>query len=341
MRTSSIAGYLLCLVVAGSCAVGSSDEPASAPVTTELHRVIVDYSPTVSDVGGLMYLLAHPSVDVVAVTLPGTGEAGCELGIEVTIGILAMFEQSETPVSCDPEIPVHAHNWPAEFLAGQDELGRGLDTSGTTQSLEPPADLIARVVSEPGPPVVIYAVAPLTNIAAAIRSHPELVETVTHLVVMGGAVDAPGNVEGQQAEWNFWIDIPAAATVIASGIPVTLVPLDATNDVPVIEAYIRALEQSEPTAANIYLTSLVTSFPAVTSGFYYMWDELAASIAAGESTVSTETIKVKVVESGNNIGQTVRSDSGAPITLATGVPNPEEFYAGFVRRLAGQVASDD
>ena len=40
--------------------------------------VIVDYSPTVSDVGGLMYLLAHPRVDVIAISLPVTGEAGGE-----------------------------------------------------------------------------------------------------------------------------------------------------------------------------------------------------------------------------------------------------------------------
>jgi hypothetical protein len=73
----------------------------SAPMS-----VIVDYSPTVSDVGGLVYLLAHPSVDVVAVTLPGTGEAGCDLGIEVTLGILAMFNEAEIPrPNVAPRVP--------------------------------------------------------------------------------------------------------------------------------------------------------------------------------------------------------------------------------------------
>lgn len=76
--------------------------------------VIVDYSPTVPDVGALMYLLAHPSVEVVAVTLPATGEAGCALGIEVTLGVLAMFDEQAIPVACDPDVPAHARMWPAE-----------------------------------------------------------------------------------------------------------------------------------------------------------------------------------------------------------------------------------
>ena len=104
-------------VVVSACASSSEDTTTpgvvvsaiSTTVTVDLSEptpVIVDYSPTVSDVGGLMYLLAHPDVEVIAISLPVTGEAGCDLGFEVTLGILAMFGQEAIPVACDPRFRV-------------------------------------------------------------------------------------------------------------------------------------------------------------------------------------------------------------------------------------------
>ncbi|MFB3044045.1 MAG: hypothetical protein ACE1Y9_01035, partial [Acidimicrobiia bacterium] len=123
LRGLLVAGVALSLAVS-ACASSSEDttttssidvSTTSTAVTADLSGptpVIVDYSPTVSDVGGLMYLLAHPDVEVIAISLPVTGEAGCDLGFEVTLGILMMFGQEETPVACDPETPSHARSWP-------------------------------------------------------------------------------------------------------------------------------------------------------------------------------------------------------------------------------------
>ena len=54
--------------------------------------------------------------------------------------------------------------------------------------------------------------------------------------IMGVAFDVPGNIalsnvgiDNTVAEWNVFIDPHAAAMVLKSGIPVTFVPLDATN----------------------------------------------------------------------------------------------------------------
>ena len=52
------------------------------------------------------------------------------------------------------------------------------------------------------------------------------------MVVMGGAVDVPGNVTGH-AEFNFYSDPEAARMVLSSGIPLTLVDLAATRQVAI------------------------------------------------------------------------------------------------------------
>lgn len=335
-----LVGSISSSIVFAACSGVAADVDTAPPVSLGIHRVIVDYSPTVSDIGGLMYLLSHPSVDVVAVTLPGTGEAGCELGVEVTIRLLGILGHPQIPVACDPEIPPDAHRWPDEFLAGQNQLVEILDPVSVRSTQLSPADLISNIAAEPGPPLLIYAVAPLTNIARALESHPELTETVDQIVVMGGAVDTQGNVEGRNAEWNFWIDPRAAATVLQSGIPTILVSLDATNDVPVPSGYQARLETVEQTPAIAYLAELVDTFPGVTGGFFYMWDELAAMVAAGESIVMTEAVIIEIGDSGPNEARTVRSDSGSPVTLVTGVPDPETFYAKFLGQLASPGPSD-
>ena len=71
------------------------------------------------------------------------------------------------------------------------------------------------------------------------------------MVVMGGAVSVPGNVhldgapEPLAAEWNLYVDPSAAAAVVSSGAPMTLVGLDATNQVPVTEELIERLAAND------------------------------------------------------------------------------------------------
>ena len=345
LRDFLVVGLALSVVVA-ACASVSEDSTTtsgieasirSTAVTVDLSGptpVIVDYSPTVSDVGGLMYLLAHPDVEVIAISLPVTGEAGCDLGFEVTLGILAIFGQNEIPVACDPETPGQSRSWPSEFLEGQENLSFGLPASTVAMSDERASDLIARTAIEAGRPVVIYAVAPLTNVARAFDDYPDLADHVERIVIMGGAVDVPGNVEGANAEWNLWVDVPAAAAVIGLGVPVTLVPLDATDFVPIPVWYQRALSEAPQTDAVVYLDRMVRLFPAVTSGFYFMWDELAASVAAGETYTTTEEMFVRIVEGGPDDGNTA-SGEGNRVTVAISVDDPDAFYANFLSTLAG------
>ena len=301
-------------------------EPPAGPVP-----LIVDYSPTVSDVGALLYLLSHPNVDVLAITLPVTGEAGCELGAEVTLGILAMFDRRDIPVACDPELPSGAKEWPPEFLTGHEALTFGLPDPVTDVDSRPANRLIADIVAASERPVTIYAVAPLTNLARALEVHPEVRDGIDRVVIMGGAVEAAGNVQNTDAEWNLWIDAPSAASVFASGVPITLVPLDATNDVPVPVLWQSDLEAAEQNDAVGYLTALVRIFPAVTSGLFYLWDELAGAVAAGEDLITADEYSVLVVDDGSII----REPAGTLVIVATGVGDPAGFYAHFLATISG------
>jgi inosine-uridine nucleoside N-ribohydrolase len=92
---------------------------------------------------------------------------------------------------------------------------------------------------------MVCAIGSLTNIAGLIKSgHPP-----QKLVIMGGAL-ARGNAT-PHAELNIWADPHAAGIVFASGIEVTLVPLDITRGLIVPKDMIAALTASSARPAKL------------------------------------------------------------------------------------------
>ncbi|MFL1675075.1 nucleoside hydrolase [Paenibacillus dendritiformis] len=81
--------------------------------------------------------------------------------------------------------------------------------------------LIDAIHNNPGE-IHLIAIAPLTNIAMAIKKDPTIVPKIPHLYIMGGTNNALGNIT-PSAEYNFYVDPEAAKIVLHSGIPITMV----------------------------------------------------------------------------------------------------------------------
>jgi inosine-uridine nucleoside N-ribohydrolase len=78
--------------------------------------------------------------------------------------------------------------------------------------------------------VSIVVIGPQTNIAKAILQEPNLPKLVKEFVIMGGAIDCPGN-KNRTAEFNIFVDPEAAEIVFNSGAKIILIPLDICNKV--------------------------------------------------------------------------------------------------------------
>ena len=89
-------------------------------------------------------------------------------------------------------------------------------------------DAIYEAAKKEGGKLQIVAVGPLTNIANAIISHPDLKDMIERILIMGGA--AVGGNATMAAEFNISADPHSAETVMQSGIPVVMFGLDVTVD---------------------------------------------------------------------------------------------------------------
>ncbi|KAH7842120.1 hypothetical protein Vadar_001712 [Vaccinium darrowii] len=139
-------------------------------------------------------------------------------------------------------------------------------------------------------PITILLLGAHTNFAIFLMQNPHLKKNIEHIYAMGGGVSGDrGNLftdytSNPYAEFNIFGDPFAAYQVIHSGIPVTLVPLDATSTIPISDNFFNAFEQNQHTyEAQYCFKSLKMVRDAWFNGqfytSYFMWDSFTSGVA--------------------------------------------------------------
>jgi purine nucleosidase len=195
-------------------------------------KVILDTDPGTDDALAIMMALSSPNLQVECITTVG-GNATVRDTTRNTLLVLAHLGvpvQSEIggrglPVSQGASRPLRGRYHYGYYFHGQGGLGVRLPSPTATPYPARAPELIAVRAASSRARITLIALGPLTNIARALRTDPGLAGRLREIVVMGGAVEVPGNVT-QHAEFNTYNDPLAAEVVFDSGVPVTLVPLD-------------------------------------------------------------------------------------------------------------------
>ena len=189
--------------------------------------------------------------------------------------------------------------------------------------------------------IVLAPVAPLTNIAAMLRQEPRVVAKIPEMVIMGGG-HLVGNMT-PSAEFNIWFDPEAARIVLSSGIPMRIIPLDATHRALLtLEQVGRFKELGTPAAtATAIFTEKLERFHKeqflVPKGTAPMHDSLVICAILDPSVVTTHHCHVDVEISGElTYGRTVfdlHQRSGQPPNCHVALDADNDKYGQIVMEL--------
>lgn len=193
---------------------------------TERIPVIIDCDPGLDDVIALIMAFANDKLDVKAVTVVAGNQTLKKVG-DNALKVLSYIDVN-VPVALGSEFPIVKTLITAGEVHGEDGIG-GVVLPESNLKLSPlhAIDLIAKILEDSDEKVTLIATGPLTNIALFLRRYPELKSKIDRISLMGGSVGF-GNVT-PAAEFNIFIDPEAADIVFKSGIPITMVGLNATQ----------------------------------------------------------------------------------------------------------------
>ena len=128
-------------------------------------------------------------------------------------------------------------------------------------------------------------------------------------------------------------DPTAADIVLASGAPITLVPLDATNDVPFTRGFYERLRADALTRPAVFTYNLIYLNPWWLDGGMYWWDTLTAAAALDTSLITVRDANLDVItDEGPEIGRVVESPAGSPTRVAVAA-DARHFEALFLAVL--------
>ena len=326
-------------LLAGACEPGpGGSEPTHPPAAagTEARHVVLDTDLAFDDIMALLYLLQRDDVVIDAVTIAGTGEAHCDPGVRNALGLLALSGEADTPVACGRETPLQGTNaFPDEWRSAVDDLSmldlppvdRRADPRGAPQLLLDTLDGDATLIT----------LGPLTNVAEALRADPRFASRVPAFVAMAGAIDTGGNTPNGVAEYNVWVD-PLAAKEVIEGMDATLVPLDATDDLPFTPFFADALAAHLATPEAEAVDAIIAANQGILlEGGYSFWDTLATALVFRPELATWDEARILVTASQDaGAGWIDRWDQGALVRFATAVPDPLAFEREYLSVLTGE-----
>jgi inosine-uridine nucleoside N-ribohydrolase len=201
--------------------------------------VILDCDPGHDDMVAILLAAANPAIDLLAITTV-SGNGSLEAVTRNALLTCTHAGIRDVPVAAGCAGPLLGSARAADDVHGASAMD-GAELGEPDVALDPrhAVDLMADVLRGAGAPVTLVPTGPLTNVALLVRRHPELLERIGAVVLMGGAVR--GGNRQPLAEFNIWADPEAADIVFTSGLDLTMCPLDVTHQALATEEVLERL----------------------------------------------------------------------------------------------------
>ena len=318
MSARLIAAAALLAVVASGCTAAYDDDGevtglmGTAPAqAADAVPVVIDTDLAPDDLAAITYLVRHPRVDVVGITVPATGMVGCTDGLRLLADLFAAIESRSVPVACGTHRRgTEGVPFPAEWCAGV-AADPGLPALGAMpwQPLREDAGAFLSRQAKAHPGLRVVALGPLTELAALAADRPADYRRIAAVTTMAGAIGDGQDPDQGIGEWNAAADPAAFAAVLAGPVPVTVVP-----DGPVPQGVPRGMATA-PVVGGLGVDTMISSpayWDLATAGVFATPDATAAS-STGAWTADVTGTRGLLHQGGGNgrVSVVTELDAGA------------------------------
>lgn len=302
---------------------------------------MIDCDVGVDDALALILAFHSPELDVKAVT-GVNGNVPLEQVFKNIQKVLSLIRPKKKPLLAEgADQPLKGRTIYAHSVHGKDGLGGAQidirEGEHGWQLFPGHADeLIIKMARQYPDEITLIATAPLTNLALALQRDPEGMGKLKEIVIMGGAVRTKGNITSY-AEFNIFSDPLAAKITLQSGLPITLVPLDVTQQVSLTSQW---MEERVKPINNSFSRFVMeaTGYHSATRQFrnkelIHLHDPLAVGVVIDPTLVKKEKLSIDVeTQEGESFGKTAEGLGESNIDVCLTV-NAKHFLELFISRL--------
>jgi inosine-uridine nucleoside N-ribohydrolase len=294
-----------------------ADAPATIPVIVD-----TDIGSDVDDAFALALVIASPELDLRAVTTVG-GDA--EDRAWLVCRFLTQVGHKPIPIAFgrDPQSDSKL-DWQIQYRRHPAAIFNRTMKPAKESAVEL---LYAQLKANPGE-LTIICLGPLTNVARLLKEHPDAKPWIKRLVVMGGAVRVGyKGKEPHEPEWNVKSDVAAAKAVFASGVPLTVAPLDATARV----------ELGKDLRDRLFSAHTMLTFQV--QNLYELWDKetpvlydpVAVALTFDERFCKMEEMRLDVDDKGLTVPG--KGKANARVAVSTKETDFTKWYVERVRAV--------
>lgn len=284
--------------------------------------IVIDTDPGIDDLFAILMAFGSEVLHLQAL-LSTCGNVGIEHTTRNLLGIAALAGRPGVPVYRGAEQPLSCELVSASHVHGEDGLGGARLPEPDREVAGSALEYLLDAYSAPSETVLV-TIGPMTNLARALQAKPSISANIPQVVAMGGGF-ARGNVT-PHAEFNIWCDAAAADTVLSSGTPVTLIPLDATQRTVVTPD--RRADIGRVPGIGGLLAQTLREY----RGSGALHDPNTVAFLESPDLYRLRRGRVSVTTSGEQIGRTVLDEGSGPHSVAFDVDS-ERFFRALLHNL--------
>jgi purine nucleosidase len=283
----------------------------------QLVIIDTDIGDDIDDAFAVGLALQSPEFKILGIT---TAFGDTKLRAQLAERMLDAVGRSDIPVVAGVETAPRTKFTQAAYAEGGD--------AKQVQPGSAPDFILSEIRKHPGE-ITLIAIGPQTNLAEAIVKDPATFGKLKRIVMMGGSVYKGYKGGAPDPEWNILCDIPAAQKVFTSGVPLYVMPLDATIlklDVTDLKAL---LDHETPLTKEI--EELYREWGQLTPTLF---DPMAVGYAANPDLCPTTLLHLSVDDKGFT-----RPGPGEPNAQVCLKANVAAFFPFVLKRLGSPLRS--